>query len=93
MVKIRKLIFNRGGLRFENLFWETKRGQLVKIVQKQNQIFGKTFFQLPTKDDFLIAQAAKNDCSILKTKLSQQFLFFLIKNFNLSRANYSAPFK
>ncbi len=67
-----------GGLRFENLFWETKRGQLVKNSSETKSNFWKNFFQQPTKDVCLIAQAAKNDCSILKIKLSPQFLFFLI---------------
>lgn len=67
-----------GGQRFENLFWETKRGQLVKNSSETKLVFGKFFYRQPTKDDFLIAQAAKNDCSILKIKLSPQFLFFVI---------------
>ncbi|MCX8745048.1 hypothetical protein J3U68_06430 [Snodgrassella sp. B3882] len=33
-----------GGLRFENLFWEQKGSNWLKIVQKQNQIFGRIFF-------------------------------------------------
>ena len=57
-----------GGLRFENLFWEQKGSNWLKIVQKQNQIFGRIFYQQPIKDVCLIAQAAKNDCSILKIK-------------------------
>lgn len=65
------------GLRFENLFRETKRGQLEKSSETK-LVFGKIFSQLPTKDVYLIAQAANNDCSILKIKLSPQFLFFLI---------------
>lgn len=33
-----------GGQWFENLFWEQKGSNWLKIVQKQNQIFGRIFF-------------------------------------------------
>lgn len=32
-----------GGLRFENLFWETKRGQLVKNSSETKSNFWKNF--------------------------------------------------
>lgn len=38
-----------GGLRFENLFWEQKGGNWLKIVQKLNWFLEKFFFNCQLK--------------------------------------------